>query len=77
MPDVLVRDVDVVVLERLKSKAKRHNRSLQSELSVLLRRASEQEEPISRLELVRKIRSSIKNVQTTDSTELLREDRER
>ena len=77
MPDVLVRDVDDVVLERLKSKAKRHNRSLQSELSVLLRRASEQEEPISRLELVRKIRSSIKNVQTTDSTELLREDRER
>ena len=77
MPDVLVRDVDILVLERLKSKAKRENRSLQSELSILLRRASEQDEPISRLDLVRKIRGSIKNVQKTDSVELLREDRDR
>ena len=77
MPDVLVRDVDILVLERLKSKAKRENRSLQSELSILLLRASEQDEPISRLDLVRKIRGSIKNVQKTDSVELLREDRDR
>lgn len=77
MPDVLVRDVDILVLERLKLKAKRHSRSLQSELSLLLRRASERDERISRLDLVRNIRSSIKNVQNTDALELLRQDRRR
>ena len=76
MPNVLVRDVDAFVLERLKLKAKRQNRSLQAELSLLLRRASEHDERISRLELVRKIRISIKNVQKTDSVELLREGRQ-
>jgi plasmid stability protein len=37
MPDVLVRDVDGAVLERLKASAKAHGRSLQAELHEILR----------------------------------------
>lgn len=77
MPSVLVRDVEDEVLERLKMRAERNDRSLQSELSLLLRRASEQNDLASRLDIARKVRGSIKKAQTTDSVKLLREDRRR
>ena len=77
MPDVLVRDVEVAVLDSLKLRAKRQNRSLQSEMKMIFREAAERREPLSELEVIRKIRASVKNPQTTDSVELLREDRNR
>jgi len=77
MPDVLIRDVDVAVLDRLKSRAKSQNRSLQSELSNILRDSANRREPMSELELIRSIRASITKKQQTDSVELLREDRNR
>jgi plasmid stability protein len=77
MPNILVRDVEVSVLERLKLRAKRQNRSLQSEMKRILHEAAEKREPLSELELARKIKASLKNVPQTDSAELLREDRAR
>jgi plasmid stability protein len=40
MPDMLVRDLDVDVIERLKAAAKANRRSLQAEVHDVLRRAS-------------------------------------
>src|SRR5207302_6849322 len=67
MPDVLVRNVDVAVLERLKNRAARKGRSLQAELQDLLRDASEKKEPLSQRETLRRIRSLISNKNQTDS----------
>lgn len=40
MPDILVRGLDPGTLKRLKARAKRHGRSLQSEAKLLLERAA-------------------------------------
>lgn len=77
MPNVLVRDVEVSVLDRLKLRAKRQNRSLQAEMKIIFREASERLEPMSELELLRKFRSSLTKVNKSDSADLLREDRDR
>lgn len=77
MPNVLVRDVEVSVLDRLKLRAKRQNRSLQTEMKIILNKAAEQREPLSELELIRKLRASNTKVNKTDSADLLREDRDR
>lgn len=77
MPNILVRDVEVSVLDRLKLRAKRQNRSLQTEMKIILNKAAEQREPLSELELIRKIRASNTKVNKTDSADLLREDRDR
>jgi plasmid stability protein len=77
MPDVLVRDVDVSVLDKIKLRAKRQNRSLQSEMKIIFSEAAEKREPLLELELIRKIRASNTKVNKTDSVDLLREDRER
>ena len=75
--DVLVRKVEIALLEKLRRKAKRQNRSLQAEMQLILRDAAERSEPTERLEEIRRIRASIKNKQQTDSAILLREDRDR
>lgn len=77
MPNVLVRDVDVAVLERLKLRAAGKGRSLQAELKILFKEAADKKEPLSGLETARKIRTSLSNRNQTDSAELLREDRSR
>jgi plasmid stability protein len=77
MPNVLVRDVEVTVLDRLKLRAKRQNRSLQAEVKIILQDAAARPESLSELELIRKIRASNTKVNKTDSAELLREDRDR
>lgn len=77
MPNVLVRDVEVSVLDRLKLRAKRQNRSLQAEMKIILHDAAARREPLSELQLIRKIRSLNTRVNKTDSADLLREDRDR
>ena len=76
MPDILVRDVDVAVLERIKATAKRSNRSLQAHLKNIIRDAAEQPDLPSEIELLRKFRGSLKT-QKTSAVDLLREDRDR
>ncbi len=77
MSSVLIRDVDGAVLDAIKLWAKRRNRSLQSEMKIIMQAAAERREPLSELELIRKIRASNTKVNKTDSAELLREDRDR
>ena len=77
MPDVLVRDIDASVLEKIKGRAKRRNISLQSELKALITRSATSREPLSKLELIRKIRASNTKINKTNSVDLLREDRNR
>ena len=82
MPDVLVRDVlvrnlQISTLDKIKARAKRHNRSLQTEMTIIINNAANQAEPLSELELIRKIRDSNTKVNKTDSADLLREDRNR
>jgi len=75
--DVLVRKVDVSILNELKRQAKLKNRSLQAELQVIFRNAAARREPLSDLEVVRKIRASNTKVNKTNSIDLLHEDRRR
>lgn len=76
MPNVLVRDVDEKVLEKLKNKAARNGRSLQREVQIILSEAIDFE-PLSDSEVARKIKDSLRGRQHSDSAELLREDRNR
>jgi hypothetical protein len=78
MANVLIRDISNEVLDRIKSMAKRHNRSLQQEL----REAIENIANHSSLDVYQKakeLREKLlkKRMQFTDSAELLREDRAR
>ncbi len=76
MPDILVRDVKQEMLERLKARAKRHGRSLQSEAKMLLEQAAGAggEEVTALLDAWRKRFSGRK---FCDSADLIREDRGR
>lgn len=75
MPSVLVRDVETMVLEKLKSRAAKSGHSLQSEMQIILINAVNRAEPLSELETARKIRESLRIKNQSDSAELLREDR--
>jgi plasmid stability protein len=76
MAQVLVRDLDSFVVERLKIRARQHGRSLQGEVKAILEAAA----PISMSEArsvaeewQRRLAGRIQG----DSSELIREDRER
>ena len=78
MANVLVRNVPDEVLDRIKSMAKHHNRSLQKELREAIENIANQ----SSLDFFRKAKELSgklrkKKVRFTDSAELLREDRVR
>jgi plasmid stability protein len=77
MPNVLVRDVETSILERLKTRAAKSGRSLQSEVQIILKDAAAKAEPLSELETAKKIRESLRIKKQSDSGEMLREDRQR
>ena len=54
MPNVLVRDVDTSILEKLKIRAARNKCSLQSEVQIILKDAATKAEPLSELETARR-----------------------
>ena len=73
--DILIRNVDADTLKRLKAKAKRNGRSLQSELRRLLEKAAEP--TVSEfLDLARRNRDELGR-RFDDCTDLIREDRDR
>jgi plasmid stability protein len=76
MPQVLVRNIDPGTLDRLKERARRHGRSLQAELRLILVRAAESD-PDRFWNAAQRVRESVVPGGYTDSTELVREDRER
>jgi len=77
MPDVLVRNLSNETVEALKARAKRHGRSLQKEVVLGLEKIAHDQE-VDFVSLADEIRERIRARQGTlsDSTELIREDRD-
>jgi plasmid stability protein len=79
MAQILIRDLDPKTVEQLKELAKRNRRSLEAEVRRILEDAAKRERRLTVEELL-KIADSIREAsgpQSSDSTELIREDRER
>ena len=76
MAQILVRGLDESVVEHLKRRARRDGRSLQSEVKVILEQAA-QVDIESALKLADAIRSKLKGRIFGDSTNLIRESRDR
>ncbi len=76
MPDVLVRGIEVEVLETLKGRAKLNGRSLQVELKAILEQAA-QSRMIDSRALAARIKRSLSKSRHSDSAQLLAEDRQR
>ena len=79
MPNILVRDLSPETVAALKRRAQQHRRSLQQELAAVLEEAASQPEQASAHELAEAIRARLAATGRpfTDSTGLVREDRER
>jgi hypothetical protein len=76
MPDVLVRDLDAAVLERLKAAAKANGRSLQAEIHDVLRSAATRSLAETRRLSARWLKR-LRRAGHSDSATLIREDRDR
>lgn len=78
MATVTIRNLDDATVDRLKTKAREHNRSLEAEIRLLLTEAAARPSRGAFLELTNRIAAMTpKNVAQTDSTDLIREDRDR
>lgn len=79
MAEILVRNLNQVILERLKKRARKEGRSLQSEVKAILQKAAG--EPVVDIKtaraLVEKIRGKFKGRRFPESVELIRQDRSR
>jgi plasmid stability protein len=73
---ILVRNLDDAAVERLKSRARAHGRSLQAEAKDILEQSARFDVAEAR-KLVDCIRRSFEGRKFDDSTELVREDRNR
>jgi antitoxin FitA len=76
MTQVLVRDVEPQVLDKLKARARQNGRSLEAELRLILRQAAG-EPASSLLPEVERVRAMFAGRAFSDSAALLREDRDR
>ncbi len=77
MANLTIRNLDDEVVNILKRRAKRNNRSLEAELREVLARVAEGATPASlRIEAAR-IAAMTTDVPQTDSAKLIREDRDR
>jgi antitoxin FitA len=76
MAQVLVRDLDGEVIEKLKERARHNGRSLEAELRLILQRAAG-EHASNALAEVERIRARFAGRSFSDSAELVREDRDR
>lgn len=76
MAQILVRDLDSALLERLKSQARQHGRSLQGEVKAILE-TSARLSPSEARALAEQWRERLAGRTHSDSAELVREDRER
>jgi plasmid stability protein len=76
MSQILVRNLDEAVVERLKSRARAHGRSLQAEVKDILEQSAKNDIAEAR-KLVDRVRRSFEGRKFNDSTKLVREDRNR
>ncbi len=77
MASVTIRNLDDEVVACLKERAKANNRSLEAELREILARSVGTMTREGLIALARRIAAMTPDVPQTDSTELLREDRDR
>ncbi len=78
MPDILVRGIDPEKLERLKARAKKNGRSLQSEAKLLIEKAAEERTNVEVLALLKKWKKEFAGRKfSVSSVDLIREDRDR
>jgi plasmid stability protein len=79
MPDILVRDVPKETVDALKRQAEDHGRSLQQEVKTILQTAGKRRHIADYVESARRMREKIASYapHQTDSTLLIRKDRER
>ena len=75
MPQVLVRGLDPAVVRRLKSRARRHCRSLQAELREILEQAAHS--AVDARARIKQIRVGFAGRPFSDSAALIRRDRSR
>jgi len=76
MSQILVRDINPDVVEKLKARARRNRRSLEAELRVIVAEAVE-EPAVDRLAEVETIRALFAGRAFDDSAKLVCEDRQR
>jgi antitoxin FitA len=76
MSQLLVRDLEPDVVERLKTRARRHGRSLQGEAKAILEAAATFSMEEAR-QVAERWRESLAGTMKTDSADLLRQDRKR
>ena len=76
MPDILVRGVDSEILAKLKKRAERNGRSLQTELVEIFNSLAESEAS-SDADVAARIKRSLRGRSFSDSSVSLREDRAR
>ncbi len=77
MPQMLVRDLDPEVVERLKARARAHGRSLQKEVKSILEEAAATLSMGEAAEAAELWQRRLAGREHSDSAELVREDRER
>lgn len=78
MATLTIRNLDDAVVDRLKKRAKAHHRSLEAEVRDLLEEIAEPGRHLSFRDLADLVSAMTpKNVPQTDSTDLVREDRDR
>ena len=77
MPQMLVRDLDPEVVERLKARARAHGRSLQKEVKAILEEAAATLSLREAEEVAGSWQRRLAGREYSDSAELVREDRER
>ncbi len=76
MSQLLVRDLTAETIQRLKNRARRHGRSLQGEVKLILEAAAGLSPDEARL-VAEEWRERLAGTAHSDSTELIREDRGR
>lgn len=77
MATLTIRNLDDAVVEKLKERARDNERSLEAEVRALLAQAAERPSSKKLRELAEKIAAMTPDVPQTDSTDLIREDRDR
>ena len=76
MANLTIRNLDDEVVAKLKAQAKAHHRSLEAELRTLLSEAAARPSREEFREIAARIRATTPDVPETDSTLLIREDRD-
>ena len=76
MAQILIRNIEDDLLERLKKRAAQNGRSLQSEVKLILEQAGRVDMSTA-LKTAERIRKKLKGRAKTDSVDLIREDRYR